>query len=42
MSSRKSRQWRDGATVDMEEEMRELTLWIVAKALFNIETSDVV
>ena len=42
MSSRKSRQWRDGAMVDMEQEMRELTLWIVAKALFDIETSDVV
>ena len=42
MSSRKSRQWRDGAMVDMEQEMRELTLWIVAKTLFNIETSDVV
>ena len=42
MSSRKSRQWRDGAAVDMEQEMRELTLWIVAKALFDIETSDVV
>jgi len=42
MSSRKSRQWRDGAMVDMEQEMRELTLWIVAKVLFNIETSDVV
>ena len=42
MSSRKSRQWRDGAVVDMEHEMRELTLWIVAKALFDIETSDVV
>ena len=41
-SSRKSREWRDGATVDMEREMRELTLQIVAKALFDIETSDVV
>lgn len=41
-SSRKSRQWRDGATVDMEQEMRELTLQIVAKALFDIETADVV
>ena len=42
MSSRKSRQWWDGAVVEMEREMRELTLWIVAKALFGIETSDVV
>ena len=42
ISSRKSRQWQDGARVDMEQEMRELTLQIVAKALFNIETSDVV
>lgn len=42
MSARKSRQWRDGAKVDMEREMRELTLQIVAKALFDIETSDVV
>ena len=42
MSTRKSRQWRDGAVVDMEQEMRELTLWIVAKALFDIETSDIV
>ena len=42
ISSRKSRQWRDGAKVDMEQEMRELTLQIVAKALFDIETSDVV
>ena len=42
MSSRKSRQWRDRAVVDMEQEMRDLTLRIVAKALFNIETSDVV
>ena len=41
-SSRKSRQWRDGAKVDMEREMRELTLQIVAKALFDIETSEVV
>ena len=42
ISSRKARQWRDGARVDMELEMRELTLQIVAKALFDIETSDVV
>ena len=41
-SSRKSRQWQDGAMVDMEQEMRGLTLQIVAKALFDIETSDVV
>ena len=41
-SSRKSRQWRDGATVDLEQEMRGLTLQIVAKALFDVETSDVV
>ena len=41
-SSRKSRQWQDGAVVDMEREMRELTLQIVAKALFDVETSDVV
>ena len=42
MSSRKSRQWRDGAMVDMEQEMRDLTLRIVAKTLFDIETNDVV
>ena len=42
MSSRKSQQWRDGAMVDMEQEMRGLTLQIVAKALFDIETRDVV
>ena len=42
LSSRKSREWRDGALVDMEQEMRELTLQIVAKALFNIETRHVV
>lgn len=42
LSARKSQQWRDGATVDMEQEMRELTLQIVAKALFDIETADVV
>ena len=42
LSARKSRQWRDGARVDMEQEMRELTLQIVAKALFDIETIDVV
>ena len=42
ISSRKSRFWQDGARVDMEQEMRELTLQIVAKALFDIETSDVV
>ena len=42
MSARKSRQWQDGATVDLEQEMRGLTLQIVAKALFDIETSDVV
>ena len=42
MASRKSRQWRDGAMVDMEQEMRDLTLRIVAKTLFDIETSDVV
>ena len=42
MSARKSRQWQDGATVDMEQEMRALTLQIVAKALFDIETSEVV
>ena len=42
IASRKSRQWRDGARVDMEQEMRDLTLQIVAKALFDIETSDVV
>ncbi len=42
IASRKSQQWRDGAVVDMEQEMRGLTLQIVAKALFDIETSDVV
>ena len=42
ISSRKSRQWQDGARVDMEREMRELTLQIVAKALFDLETDDVV
>ena len=42
VSSRKSRQWRDGDPVDMEREMRELTLQIVAKALFDVETDDVV
>ena len=42
IASRKARQWRDGARVDMEQEMRELTLQIVAKALFDIETQDVV
>lgn len=42
IASRKSRQWRDGARVDMELEMRELTLQIVAKALFDLETHDVV
>ncbi|MXZ69074.1 MAG: cytochrome P450 [Acidimicrobiia bacterium] len=42
ISARKSRQWRDGAQVDMEQEMRDLTLEIVAKALFDIETHDVV
>ena len=42
ISSRKSQQWQDGARVDMEQEMRELTLQIVAKALFDIETHDVV
>ena len=42
ISARKSRQWQDRARVDMEQEMRELTLQIVAKALFDIETSDVV
>ena len=42
ISSRKARQWQDAAKVDMEQEMRELTLQIVAKALFDIETSDVV
>ncbi len=42
VSSRKARQWQDGARVDMEEEMRELTLQIVAKALFDIETHHVV
>lgn len=42
ISSRKARQWQDGAKVDMEREMRELTLQIVAKALFDIETGDVV
>ena len=42
ISHRKSRQWQDGAKVDMEQEMRELTLQIVAKALFDLETHDVV
>ena len=42
ISSRKARQWQDGASVDMEQEMRELTLQIVAKALFDLETHDVV
>ena len=41
-SSRKAREWRDGASVDMEQEMRQLTLQIVAKALFDIDTTDVV
>jgi cytochrome P450 len=30
--------WRDGAALDMSEEMTELTLKIVAKTLFNSET----
>ena len=42
IASRKSQQWRDGVKVDMEREMRELTLQIVAKALFDVETDDVV
>ena len=42
IASRKARQWEDGARVDMEQEMRELTLQIVAKALFDLETQDVV
>ena len=42
ISSRKSRQWQDGARVDMEQEMRDLTLQIVAKALFDVETHEVV
>ena len=42
IASRKSRSWQDGARVDMEQEMRELTLQIVAKALFDLETHDVV
>ena len=42
VASRKSRQWRDGAMVDVEQEMRDLTLRIVAKTLFDIETDDVV
>lgn len=42
ISSRTSLRWQDGAKVDMEHEMRELTLRIVAKTLFGIEMSDVV
>ena len=42
ISSRKARQWQDGARDDIEQEMRDLTLQLVAKALFDIETSDVV
>lgn len=40
ISSAWSREWRDGATIDMEREMRELTLRIVVMALFGIETED--
>ena len=42
ISSRKSHEWQNGAIVDMEQEMRDLTLQIVAKALFDIETNEVV
>src|SRR5437868_1546888 len=31
--------WRDGATVDMAEEMMELAMSITAKALFNVDLS---
>ena len=41
IASRTSQQWRDGTVVDMEQEMRGLTLQIVAKALLDIETSDI-
>ncbi|GHO58111.1 hypothetical protein KSB_65860 [Ktedonobacter robiniae] len=34
-----ARNWRDGATVDMVEEMMELTLIIVGKTLFNTDVA---
>ena len=34
-----AKKWRDGATVDMAEEMTELAISITAKALFNVDLS---
>lgn len=39
-SARHSDGWRDGAEVDMEREMRELSLNIVVKTLFSIDLPD--
>lgn len=36
------RSWSDGATLDMEQEMRELTLRIIVKALFGVDLPDTV
>jgi len=38
-TTRWANRWRDGATVDMAEEMMELAMSITAKALFNVDLS---
>ena len=38
----KAREWEDGSAVDMEAEMRDLTLRIIVRALFDVELTDFV
>ena len=41
-ATRHEARWRDGARIDVAEEMSELTLHIVVKTLFDLELSDTV
>ncbi|MCY4584012.1 MAG: cytochrome P450, partial [Chloroflexi bacterium] len=41
-AAHRSDNWSDGVTLDIEEEMRELTLRIIVKALFGVELPDAV
>lgn len=41
-SSRQDQDWRDGAKLDVEREMRALTLRIIAKSLFGVELPEAV
>lgn len=42
MTLRRAEVWTDGAALDIEQEMRELTLQIIVKLLFGVDQSDIV